>query len=84
MIVPTDALLMADMIRPLTRAEIIKYWAKGPLSHLSQGVLMEDSIPFPDVEWLTTAERDILRPVLERHPEYLIFEIPYRYGEKIQ
>jgi len=48
-----------------------------------EGWFTFDDIPFPEVEWLTAAERKILRRVLKKHPEYLL-EIPYGHKERIQ
>jgi len=67
--------------KTISRKKIINYWASEPVRDWRWTTFGE--IAFPDVEWLTDAERDVLRPVLERHPEYLQFEISYRHNDRI-
>lgn len=55
----------------ITREAIIKYWASEPVRFHREGYINVNDICFPDVETLSPSERDILRGVLQRHPEYL-------------
>ena len=75
-----------------TRKQIIKYWASEPSIHEDRPhhILGSDDcffdlgpIPFPDPATLSEKEREILRPVLEQHPEYLL-EIFLFQTERIQ
>jgi hypothetical protein len=59
----------------LTRKNIIRYWASSPIRHFAEGWFTFDDVPMPDVATLSTTERDLLRPVLAGHPEYIL-EIP--------
>jgi len=56
----------------ITREGIIQYWLTEPVRDFREGFIRLDAIPFPDLEMLTTQERDAIRPVLQRHPEYVL------------
>lgn len=63
----------------ITRANIIKYWASGPdWTRVPEGYFdLNFSKPcFPDLATLTAEEKELLRPAIERHPEYLLGAIP--------
>ena len=55
----------------ITRENIIKYWFSEPVRDYREGYLNFNQIPFPDLQTLTIEERNALRPILARHPEYL-------------
>jgi hypothetical protein len=58
----------------ITRANVIKYWASGPTwTPVPEGYIALDfSRPcFPDLATLSPEEKDLLRPALAAHPEYL-------------
>ena len=60
----------------MTRANIIRYWASGPPQETApggDGIWIHWGRPcFPDVATLSPAEKELLRPVLAAHPEYLL------------
>lgn len=59
----------------ITRANIIKYWASGPAwEPVPDGyVSLNFSRPcFPDLATLSPEEKDLLRPAIAAHPEYLL------------
>ena len=56
----------------ITRENIIKYWLSEPIRDYREGYLNFNQLGFPDLQELTPEERDALRPVLARHPEYLL------------
>ncbi len=60
------------------RKKVIKYWASEPAPCFSGITFTFYIFPFPDVKWLTARERKILRPVLERLPEYLLEMYSFR------
>ncbi len=59
------------------RQQIIEYWSSGPtVKPIPKGyICLANRLYFPDVVTLSPAEKEILRPVIERHPEYLEHEI---------
>jgi hypothetical protein len=65
----------------ITRANIVKYWAFEPIRHHREGWINLNNIPLPDLTTLSPSERDFLRGVLQRHPEYLL-EAGEPYGER--
>jgi len=54
---------------------MIRYWKSEPSRNYREGYINLNDICFPDLETLSPAERDVLRGVLQRHPECLL-EIP--------
>jgi hypothetical protein len=57
----------------ITRKNIIKYWASEPeRMPVEDGFIRLDGICFPDLATLSPEEKEILRPVLQAHPEYLL------------
>jgi hypothetical protein len=60
----------------VTREKILEYWLKEPKSLAERGLFLMDGPPsFPDLADLTPAEKELLKPVIARHPEYLQYEI---------
>jgi hypothetical protein len=61
----------------VTRESIIGYWAEEPAREaIPKGfVRVGNVIGFPDLDTLSSKEKDILRPVIAAHPEYLEHEI---------
>jgi hypothetical protein len=55
----------------IDHSAIVHYWASAPVSKRRPGFFNFNSIPFPDLARLTPAEKDLLRPILAAHPEYL-------------
>jgi hypothetical protein len=56
----------------ITREGIIAYWVSEPeIEPVPENCVCFGRIPFPDIETLSPSERDRLRPVLERNPNYL-------------
>jgi hypothetical protein len=54
---------------------MVKYWSAGPKwEPIEDGVLVLSfgRIPFPDLQSLSPEERELLRPALAAHPEYLL------------
>jgi hypothetical protein len=68
----------------ITRKNLIRYWASGPdigpIEPVPEGcVVLNFSQPaLPDIATLSPSERELLRPVLATHPEYLYEIIPTR------
>jgi len=56
----------------MTRAGIIQYWASEPVRNYREGYFKMFDVCFPDPESLSASEKDVLRGVLEKHPEYLL------------
>jgi hypothetical protein len=56
----------------ITREGIIRYWLSEPVRDYREGYFKVFDICFPDLTELSAAERDALRPVMQRHPEYLL------------
>jgi hypothetical protein len=60
----------------MTRASVITFWASGPAyTPPPEGCLPVNffSTPcFPDLATLSPVEKDLLRPVIAAHPEYLL------------
>lgn len=56
----------------ITREGIIRYWLSEPARHYKPGYFNLSELPFPDLNELSREEREALRPVLQRHPEYLL------------
>jgi hypothetical protein len=58
----------------VTRKNIIKHWSREPkwTPIPDDIVLMDGPIGFPDLNTLSPQERELLRPVLATHPEYLL------------
>jgi hypothetical protein len=59
----------------ITREGLIAYWASEPVSKREPGRIILGLPPFPDLTFLTAAEKKILRDVIAKHPEYLENEI---------
>jgi hypothetical protein len=59
----------------ISREQLVAYWASAPASTRRPGEFALWAILFPDLDTLSPAERDLLRPVLAAHPEYLLQEI---------
>jgi hypothetical protein len=56
----------------IARENLIRYWSKSPhVTPCPEGYITLGGVPFPNITRLTAAERSLLRPVLQRHPEYL-------------
>jgi hypothetical protein len=58
----------------MTREQMIRYWASEPRIEPCEPGSIRISlidIPFPDLTNLTPAQRDIMRDVIGKHPEYL-------------
>jgi hypothetical protein len=56
-----------------TRKNMIAHWLSEPVCEpLPEGCIRVGGIGFPDVETLSHEEKRILRPVIERHPQYLL------------
>jgi hypothetical protein len=57
----------------ITSTSIIKYSASEPeRAPVDVGIiLMDGGVGFPDLATLSPEEKEILRPVLAAHPEYL-------------
>jgi hypothetical protein len=49
----------------------LDYWLREPIRNDPPGTFTLWAVPFPDLKTLSPTERNLLRPVLERHPEYL-------------
>jgi hypothetical protein len=58
----------------ITRKNIIKYWVREPKrTPVDEGIiLMDGGVGFPDLNTLSPKEKELLRPVLQQHPEYLL------------
>jgi hypothetical protein len=56
----------------ITRKNIIKYFASEPVRRYCENCVSVNEISFPDVKTLSPDEKNVLRPVLESHPEYLL------------
>jgi len=58
----------------ITREGIIRYWLSEPVRDYREGYInvSTNHVCFPDLESLSPLEKDILRGVLEKHPEYLL------------
>jgi hypothetical protein len=58
----------------MTREQMVRYWASEPkIKPCEPGCIRINltDIPFPDLTNLTPTERDIMRDVIRKHPEYL-------------
>ena len=81
-----ELIILTPRQMQIERKRCIKYWATAPTQEYRfDGFFMRDCYRyhFPDVRTLSEKERDILRPVLERHPEYLLEIWPSRH-ERVQ
>jgi hypothetical protein len=56
----------------ITREGIIRYWLSEPVRDYREGYLNLNQSCFPDLTELSATERDALRLVIQRHPEYLL------------
>ena len=60
----------------ITHEGIIEYWLSEPKRQGLHGdwrdLLDFTQIPFPDLQELTASEREGIRRLLEKHPEYLL------------
>lgn len=68
----------------ITREGIVEHWRREPQARIVPDgyICLNWHVHFPDVETLSPDEKKILKPVLERHPEYLRHEIVVR-GEGV-
>ncbi len=56
----------------MTSEGIVRYWLSEPVRHYEPDTFNPNDVPFPDLDRLTQKQRARLKPVLERHPEYLL------------
>jgi len=57
----------------ITGENLIRYWAAEPVRDpVKDCCIRIGGICLPDLATLSPEEKKILRPVLERHPEYLL------------
>ena len=60
----------------LTHRGVVEYWASEPkIRREPDGFIILGNCPFPDIRKLSAEEKELLRPILEKHPEYLEHEI---------
>ena len=51
---------------------MVEYWASEPeIRREPDGFIILGNCPFPDIRELSAEEKELLRPILEKHPEYL-------------
>jgi hypothetical protein len=57
----------------IDRDSILAYWLSEPVrGYHADGWIDLSSVPFPDLIECSFAERCMLKPVLVKHPEYLL------------
>ncbi len=61
----------------ITRKAIVDYWLSEPeRSHQDGWITMGGAcLAFPDIASLSEEEKELLRPILKKHPEYLLHEV---------
>lgn len=70
----------------ITRANIIKYWASDPPPQempLDRIMPIGYPLSFPDLASLTAEEWALLKPIVEKHPEYLTARVPVKFVPSI-
>ena len=55
----------------ITHESLLKYWLNEPERNYIDGSIRLSELPFPDLSVLSAKEKKALKPVLERHPEYM-------------
>ena len=56
----------------IDRASILAYWLSEPKRSYQDGYIVIGEVPFPDLSECSLAERAALKPIIARHPEYLL------------